>query len=441
MTNGKIENIKLNSNFGGRGWFLTIFTFFCFYLNTFTLGTMNLAVPVLSQQTGWSATTMFSFNSIAGWITIAFLFLSGYLAQKSPKILIVVSLLVYGICVIIWGQAVSLVQWILFLILINVLGASYSWSGTSVLIANWFPRKKGLVIGWASIGLPLAGATSVLLFSILMGKFGISGAYTAIGGFGIILAIIGFIFLHNNPEDVGCYPDNDRSVTREQLLAMQQEGLERAKASIWTPTRLFKTKEVWMIAISIGIQFMVAVGVMGQLIPKLLAMGFEQNIAIMIMTIGGLIACVGSYLCGVLDSKVGPRKAAIITHIVAIIGLVLGIFPSLVVLIISAACLGAVVGGSSNYPVSLCVTCWGRYDFPRAYKIVFPIINGIGTSGMIVVAVTAAKFGSYSVSYLILAGLSVIGILLLLGVNEGFAKKVETRINNSNAASNLAQSQ
>jgi sugar phosphate permease len=439
------ENMKKSSatksNFGSRGWFLTIFAFFAFYMSTLLLNTMNLTVPAFSQTNGWDAAAMFSFQSVAGWIGVVVLFLTGWLAQKySPKYLSLITLVLFGVAVIFWGHVLSLFQWVLILVLVQVLGNSFAFSGNAVLISNWFPRKKGLVIGWATIGLPFSAATGIALTNALMGGLGMKGAYYVFGGFAILLAIVGFFFLHDYPEDVGAYPDNDKTVSREQLKAEQQEGIERSKKSIWTTGRLFARKEIWMISISLGVQSMFAVGVMSQFIPRMLANKFTMDSAIIIVTVGGLAACVGSYLCGLADAKFGPRIAAIATYIFGILALVMGCFNNIVLLIVSIIIFGVLLGGSSNYPVSLLVTCFGRYDFARAYKICYPIISGIGTSGSIIVALVRFKVpgleqNPYAAPYLIMAVLGVVGILLLLYIKEDFAKKYEVKF----AAVNEAQ--
>ena len=51
---------------------------------------------------------------------------------------------------------------------------------------------------------------------------------------------------------------------------------------------------------------------MVQLFPRLLEIGFDPGMAGMMMLASGLLALPGSYLCGVIDSKIGARKQHIL---------------------------------------------------------------------------------------------------------------------------------
>ena len=404
-----------SSNFGGRGWFLVIFSLVTHYLVTASVNTMNVTAGSFSGQHGWSSTVLFSFQTIAGWVAVFTMFISGYLAQKySPKIVSLVSLIFFGAAFFIWGHVNALWQFLVVLIALQVFGSAASYNGNSVLIANWFPRKRGLAIGWATIGMPLAAATGIILTQSLLAKGGLTLPFYVFGAATIVIVILGFIFLKDYPEQAGCFPDNDRSMTSEQAKAMMMEGIEQSKNSIWTPKKCFKTKEVWMIGISLGLMFLFANGVMGQFIPKALSMGFELNLAIAMMSVAGISACFGSYLCGLVDAKVGPRKAAIYTHIIAAVAMILSIIPTVPTLIIGTVVIGIVMGGSSNYLVSMAVAMWGRYDFPKVYKILAPMSQFVGVGGSALVALLAeAGGGNYTMAYIVMAALGVVGAIIL----------------------------
>ena len=408
------------SNFGGRGWFLVLFSLVTHYLVTASVNTMNVTAGAFSGQHGWSTTALYSFQTIAGWVAVFTMFVSGYLAQKySPKLVSLVSLIFFAAAFFIWGHVTALWQFLVVLIVLQVFGSAASYNGNSVLIANWFPKKRGLAIGWATIGMPLAAATGIILTQKLLAKGGLTLPFYVFGAATVVIIILGWIFLKDYPEQAGCFPDNDKTMTSEQAKAMMMEGIEQSKNSIWTPKKCFKTKEVWMIGISLGLMFLFANGVMGQFIPKALSMGFDLNLAIAMMSVAGISACFGSYLCGLVDAKVGPRKAAIYTHIIAAIAMILSIIPTVPTLIIGTVVIGIVMGGSSNYLVSMAVAMWGRYDFPKVYKILAPMSQFVGVGGSALVALLAeAGGGNYTMAYIVMAILGVIGAIILALVKK-----------------------
>ena len=77
------------------------------------------------------------------------------------------------------------------------------------------------------------------------------------------------------------------------------------------------------------------------------------------------------------------------------------------------------MGGSSNYLVSMCVALWGRYDFPKVYKILAPMSQFVGVGGSALVALLAeAGGGQYTLAYIVMAALGVIGAVMLIFVKD-----------------------
>ncbi|HBW35556.1 peptide-methionine (R)-S-oxide reductase [Desulfosporosinus sp. BICA1-9] len=76
--------------------------------------------------------------------------------------------------------------------------ASIRFIPPGTLITNWFPTKKGLALGWATMGMPLATAVFVPLIAFLFGTLGIAltvtksftGAYIAFVFVDIIAIVI-----------------------------------------------------------------------------------------------------------------------------------------------------------------------------------------------------------------------------------------------------------
>ena len=167
---------------------------------------------------------------------------------------------------------------------------------------------------------------------------------------------------------------------------------------------------------------------MAQMIPWLVSSsGFEINQAVTVMVASSLFACGGSYLCGILDTKLGVKKAVIITYIVAIVACVLGLFKqNMVTAIIMSAVIGMVLGGASNYVMSGTMTYWGRASFSKAYGTMITLNTLIGSAGAALVAVIAGA-SSYQVAFGVMGGLAIICIILILFIKDGFVEKKEAK--------------
>ena len=95
---------------------------------------------------------------------------------------------------------------------------------------------------------------------------------------------------------------------------------------------------------------------MVQLFPRLLEIGFAEGTAGMMMLASGLLALPGSYLCGVIDSKIGARKAAYTSYVFGILAMVLNLTGNTVCVWLSLVCIGMVVGGAGKLAGISCVS-------------------------------------------------------------------------------------
>ena len=128
--------------------------------------------------------------------------------------------------------------------------------GVNNMVANWFPTRKGVIIGLVTIGFTLGAMVGLMVLGTVIMKLGLTGGYAVCGLLVLIVTLFGFLTLRDYPEEIGCFPDNDRSMTREMANAMLEEGRKMAADSPWTPKRVLGTWQMWCIAISCGLMMM-----------------------------------------------------------------------------------------------------------------------------------------------------------------------------------------
>ena len=147
----------------------------------------------------------------------------------------------------------------------------------------------------------------------------------------------------------------------------------------------------------------------------------------MMMLASGLLALPGSYLCGVIDSKIGARKAAYTSYVFGILAMLLNLTGNTVCVWISLVCIGMVVGGAANWPASLCIEEFGD-SFANGYGIIQPMIQVVGAVGPAFFAAFYGMTGSYKIPYICGAVLMFIGLIGFATLAKpGFAKKEEEK--------------
>lgn len=430
-----------SSNFGVKGWIIMILTFFSILLmSNICYDSLNVTIPVFGstfaqlmgapESTGATIGMLYMFSTVAAWVSVIGAGLWGALCGKlTCRRTWAASLIVGAIGCLVWSQATNAVVYFIGLALSYVGGMGFAYIASLNVISNWFPRKKGLAMGWVTIGFPLSAVIATPLCSALLASLGLSGIYYLYAILCVVLAIIVFLYVRDYPEEKGAYPDNDASYDKAQAEAELKAGLEYMKTSPWTGKKLLRTGTVWKMVVSLGVMELLSLGIMTNFMPRMQQIGYAEGQIIPMLAVAGLLACVGSVLCGLLDAKVGPKKAIIITYIVAIISIVLNVVAgniktagneglATVLFFISLPFLAIMLGGAANYLVSLTNTIWGRYDFPAAYRLLKPLVAVVGALGMTIVGGIGNAGPGYGVAYMVLGVLAVIGTVIMFTVDD-----------------------
>jgi MFS family permease len=183
---------------------------------------------------------------------------------------------------------------------------------------------------------------------------------------------------------------------------------------------LLKDKDMWCIALSFGLMWLVTGGIMSQFVPRLLSVGYTQQSALLMLTIAAAIGLVGSYFWGWLDQKIGTKPASCVYALSYIGALLLMVFAQVHIFnYIALVFVGLGIGGLLNLMPSLVAAVYGRYDFMAANSLVSPIAALIQKGAFALTAILLAKSGGdFTLPYMVFIGIDILGIVLLLCVTN-----------------------
>ena len=286
------QNNKANS-FGGWGWSMIFMCMIAYFIGGgINTDGLNIFVGALSGARGWDRAAMLSWSTYGGWIAILFTFIFGHIiVKKGAKVVFVGTLFLTAIAIYFYGHTQNFAVYAISVAACSILSAGYSLTAPNTIQANWFPRKKGLALGWSTIGYPLCTMIFPFVTNFLMGNFGVESMFTAIAVFVLIFAVISIFWCKNTPEEVGCAPDND-PLSAEEIKASQAAA--RAYKSPWTMKRLLKTPQTWLIGIGMGLLWMVTVAIVSQLVSRLMGAGYERTAAVGMLSVMGFFGIFGS---------------------------------------------------------------------------------------------------------------------------------------------------
>lgn len=412
----------VSANFGVKGWGILILTFLSILLDSSLINdSLNVTIDVFNGIFGGSsANLLYAFSTITAWIAVAGAVMWGVISNKTNiRFAWAASLGITAIACFVWGHATNPAVYFICLAVSSIGGMGFAYITSLNVISNWFPRKKGMAMGWVTVGFPLSAAVTANFAGTMVGigHGSPSVLYNVYGVAAVVLCVLVAAFVRDYPEQAGAYPDNNKKFDNEEAKKELALGLEYMKTSTWVPKKLLGTGKVWMIAIALGVMELLSLGIMTNFVPRMMQSGYQMPEILTMLAISGILAMVGSVGCGVLDAKLGPKKAIQITMVIAIIAIVLNLIPNRACNYISLPFLAIMLGGAANYLVSLTNTIWGRYDFPMAYKVLKPMVAAIGALGVSVVGIIG-RSASYAVAYGVLAVLTVIAFILITAVDD-----------------------
>lgn len=418
MHNKTEERAKVRSNFGGWGWSMVGFSLIMYYnFAAWTADGLNVIVQSFVDLHGWDFATLLAFSTPAGWLgVVGSLLIAEVINRKGAKIVAVVGVILLGVTLIWFGRASSYMEYAIGLTLMNFLATGCCFNVPGTLLNTWFPRKKGLALGWATMGMSLCTATLVPIMVFLFDHFGISNAYGVVGGALIVLGVISAFWVRNTPEEMGLYPDNE-PISREQLERNLKEFSNYR--SPFTFSVLFRDRDMWLISIGYGVLWLVDIGVVSQLVPRLVSIGYDKQTAIWMFTTAAFFCAIFSYFWGWVDVKIGTRRAGVIyafffavTHVCLLIrgGDVFTYFTLLMV--------GVSIAGIKELCTSQVGSVYGRYDFAAANRVVSTIACLFRVCCFAVIAVSLKYTQGYDAAYMFFIVLDIIGGVMIFFITD-----------------------
>ena len=402
-------------DFGRHGWTVAIYQVIWFFFMTgMTVDGLNVIVPQIAAFRGWNPNAVLSISSPASIIALFLVMVFGGLARKfGLKRTTVVTMIAAGVVTIAYGNAPSIPVYAVCLVLMVTLINAFSLVLGLSICTNWFPTKKGVVMGFTTIGMNLASALISQILNQLSAHFNIAIAISIMGGVIILVGILTQLFIKETPEEAGCYPDNDPYVAE----MLKQQG-EQCGVSEITYLDALKNPKTWIFGVAYGFFGLATVGIMSQLVGFFqTTKGYDFQAALNVVTIAAVIGIVGSVLWGVVDQKIGTKKTSVLFGIWYCIGILLLLSSNTAIMVAGIVMLGAGIGGNGNFPPSMAALIYGRKDFPICYSVMNTIVGVVRSLSFGVLAVLRMISDGYTLPYVVFAIIALVGGLMIIFVN------------------------
>ena len=410
-----------NNNFGKWGWSIIFYSFICYMISSLACTDgVNLYPSAFAALRGWDANAIMTMSTIGGWIgVVGMVIFAQWTAKKGVRFVTSITVIIMGLDLMLFAKTNSFALFALSIIIANFIGGTVLLNAApSTLINKWFPKKKNLAFGWATMGMPFTSLALLPLLQAGFAKFGPSTTYFIFGILVVVFGILTIFWVKNSPEEIGLLPDNEKPSPEDKITAANEAAAIAEAEKRWTIKNLMKDRNTWLIGIGFGLIWLTVVGIVSQMIPRLIAdCGYAPMQATSMFSVAAGIGIFGSYFWGWLDLKMNTKRASIFYGIWFIISLVILILPvSTAVNWIAVIIVGIGIGGVGNLIPSLMGSCFGRYGYIYASRVISPINTIVRSCAFMLMAAILAATGMYRSCYMVLIVIAVIGTVMLLFV-------------------------
>lgn len=381
----------------------------CFVILTTTagLGFYGLAVYLntFSRELGWEvssvslATTIFFLVGGVNGLLVARL-----IARYDARWVIVGGGVLGALALFLFG-AVS-VKWHLYLVYVLF---SLGWSAAglipaSTIVTRWFQTRRAYALSIASTGLSVGGIAITPWAKVLLDRQGIETAAPWLA----IIWLVGVVpttiwLLKPDPAAEGWHPDGERIAASSVAPVIDGEHYATAVKS-----RFFVFITIAYV-LTLGSQ----VGAIQQLV-KLVEERTDKGAATLATTLVAATSVLARLVVGRVVDRVGTMRMSVILFAGQAMSMVwLAFAEGKVILLAGIVTLGLTIGNILMMQPLLIAERFGVRDYPRLFSRT-QFYTTLGTAGgPLLLGWLRDSAGGYRTSYLIAAGCSVAGVLVL----------------------------
>lgn len=348
-------------------------------------------------------------GNFIGYLSMAII--GGILAARfGTRLVITFALLLMGVTMILTGLANSF-GFAFSMRLFTGLGNGAAFVPAMALGSAWFAVKnRGFATGIVSGGIGLGTFLSGIIVPFILTSYGADGwrySWYILGSIVIVVAIIVFLFLRNQPGDIGLLP-----VGQEEKENIQKSSLKNKVSSLdWT--KVYRMKGMWYLGIVYffyGLSYIIYIVFFAAYLVN--EMGYTAAWA------GGLWATIGglSIFCGVIwgsiSDRIGRGKGAALAYFVLGISyIVYAVFKSEAGFYMSAILFGLTAWSIPTIMAAAAGDLVGPRLAPAGLGFI-TLFFGIGQSiGPALGGYLADISNSFTLPFLMAGGISFVGMI------------------------------
>ena len=394
-----MENNVANKN----GWKVLISGF----MINLTLGVLyswSVLKKALINEWGWTsseASLPYSIAIVVWALTVLF---AGRLQDKiGPRKVVTFGAIFTGLGLILSSFIQSVPLLIITFGVIAGGGIGFAYASVTPPALKWFhPSKKGMVSGIVVSGMGLASIFIAPLTTILLKNYGVSNTFLILGILILFIATPIAQLIKNPPEGyVPAKPTN---------LKEKKNSIIIAKDYLWK--EMLKTKQFYFFWIMFAFSSSAGLMIIGNIAIIAKTQANLEN-GFYLVSLLAIFNASGRLIAGFTSDKIGRVKTMMIVFVLQAVNMILfANYSTPLAISIGTALAGIGYGSLLSLFPSVVADYYGVKNFGGNYGILYTAWGFSGIIGPIIAGIVVDATGTYTIAYLISAGL--LGVALVL---------------------------
>lgn len=380
------------------------------------LNSVGVFLPFVADSLGVTKGQVSYYMTIQGFGMIIGMYAAGKLIpRKNIKFLLSIASIIMAVCFFLLSTGTNLYYWYIIAIPLGISVAFIAPLPISILISNWFEKKRGFASGIAFAFSGITGSILSPLATKMIGTYGWQTTYRFYGLLALVFMLPTAIFLLEvAPEKKGLLPYGVDTSEVEKYAHDTKKVKKIIPVSYGTALKDALHMPIFYTTILLAGFLSIGGGFSQQFPNHAVTMGLSPEIGSYLVSICMMMQLIANVPLGMLCDKIGVRISATIYSGIGAAGALLLVF---------AGSSPLMYLGCAMYGIGICQTMvvspqvareiFGKKDYSQINSIVMICFALFGAFSHTVYASIADFRGSYTVS-LALAGIFYVVAIILV---------------------------
>jgi MFS family permease len=364
------------------GWIIFVVTFFIYMFMYGLRYSVGIFFEPIRNEFQWTNAMTASGVTIFFWM---YAFSAPLMGQLARRIGVRKTVLMGGFLLGGGGIILSMIQqlWQLYIAwgVIAAMGSAALYVVPTMVLSNFFHRKRGSTVGWSSMGVSAGQALIIPQIAVLIESWGWRPSMMLLGITVVsTTGVIGYIFLREDPESLGLHPDGADGPV--------EHGTGKEGVPDWEPQKAMGEWSFRLIALSYFFCLGGIISILTFVVPHMINIGIPPVKASGAFGIIGFMSAAGSFVFGFFSDRFG-RKLTIVTTtgLLSLAFFIATLIPADLTLLYAWAVLyGLSYGGAPEQYAAIVTDYFGRTHSTTLFGLItlagglgggiFPLIGG-----------------------------------------------------------------